>query len=151
MVKIELPKGLPRFKLNKAKVANMLNDMADAAVVQIKEDVEKSKDINNRNLKKLKPSTIKQKRKKGYSNKPLIATGKMIRLFRTKTATAMKLEAHTNVRKKMLDIAFYHNTGSGHLPVRQWFGVGKKLIKRCNTIATIKSRQLIKTLWRRVR
>ena len=65
MLKIKLPKGLPRFELVNKRVAKMVNDVADASVKHMVSDVKASKDIQGKNLKKLKPSTIKQKLKKG--------------------------------------------------------------------------------------
>tara|TARA_Y100001963_G_scaffold159929_1_gene266254 strand:+ start:4699 stop:5163 length:465 start_codon:yes stop_codon:yes gene_type:complete len=151
MIKVDLPKGLPHFKLDKNKMKNMLNDMADAGIVQIRDDVKNSKDINNKKLKALKPSTIKQKRKKGYGRKPLIASGKMIGLLRTKTASSVSLEAHINTHPDMLDVADFHNKGAGHLPKRLWFGVGKKLIKRMQVLVDGQVHKLIRTLWKKQR
>lgn len=152
MLKINLPKGLPKFLLKTDKIMNMVNDMADAGIDQIFNDVNNGKDFNGKQLKPLKPSTIKQKRKKGYSkpSSPLIATGRMTSIQRTKTATRANLEAHINVPEDMQTIAGYHNKGKG-VPKRKFFGVGKALTARVQTIIGLRERELFSWIFKKVK
>ena len=150
MLKIKLPKGLPRFELVNKRVAKMVNDVADASVKHMVSDVKASKDIQGKNLKKLKPSTIKQKLKKGYSAKPLIATGKMINILKSKKASSSNLTARVDVGKGTKEIAEYHITGAGNLPKRVFFGVGKPFEKIMQKMVTNRAKKLIITLWKKV-
>ena len=150
MLKIKLQKGLPRFELVNKRVAKMVNDVADASVKHMVSDVKASKDIQGKNLKKLKPSTIKQKLKKGYSAKPLIATGKMINILKSKKASSSNLTARVDVGKGTKEIAEYHITGAGNLPKRVFFGVGKPFEKIMQKMVTNRAKKLIRTLWKKV-
>ena len=151
MLKIKLPKGLPRFELVNKRVAKMVNDVADASVKHMVSDVKASKDIQGKNLKKLKPSTIKQKLKKGYSAKPLIATGKMINILKSKKASSSNLTARVDVGKGTKEIAEYHITGAGNLPKRVFFGVGKTLEGKLTKIINLRIEKLIKVVMRKVK
>ena len=151
MLKIKLPKGLPRFKLVNKKVAKMINDVADASVKHMVSDVKASRDIKGKKLKKLKPSTIKQKLKKGYSTKPLIATGKMINILKTKRASSSNLSARVDVGKGTKEIAEYHIAGAGNLPKRVFFGVGKPFEKIMQKMVANRAKKLIRMLWKKVK
>jgi len=146
MVKLK-GKTLKSVGLVNRKVARMLNDMADMFVLQTKTDVNKSKDVNGNNLRKLKSSTVRQKRKKGYidPHKPLIASGKMAKVYRTKTANEGRLMSEVDTSARMRDIAEYHNLGKGNLPKRLWFGIGKNIKKRFDKLIRAKAKDLVIT------
>ena len=153
MVKIKLPKGLPSFSFRKDTVAKILNDMADTAVKTMVNETEQGKDIQGKNFTRLKASTVKSKRKKGYRNpsKPLIATGLMKNIFKSKKATTQSLSSEVKVAKKRKDIAEYHIDGAGSLPKRVFFGVGKTLEGKLKKIIKLRLEKLIKVVFNKVR
>ena len=122
--------------------------MADAATATIKSDVLKGKDIHSKRFKALKVSTIKAKIKKGsrFPNKPLIDTGLMRQIFRSKSASASSLESRVGVARKRKDVATYHNDGgkNNKPPKREWFGIGTKLKKRLDKMVRAKVRQIVR-------
>ena len=147
--RVNFPKGLPRFKMRRKVVARLLNDMADTAVNQIYNDTQQGKDIDGRKFKKLKVSTARAKRKKGQPVKPLIATGLMSRVHKSKKASSVSLRAEVSVAKARDDIAEYHNEGEGNLPKREFFGVGKPLESKLDKVVKLKLEKLIKTTWKK--
>ena len=149
MISATLPKGLPRFKLRKDIIARILNDMADTAVNTIYNDTQNGKDINGKQFKKLKLSTAQAKKTKGQSVKPLIATGLMSRVHRSKSANAASLQSEVTVAKARDDIAEFHNAGEGNLPKREFFGVGKSLESKLEKVVKLRLEKIIKTTWRK--
>ena len=93
---------------------------AQIGVKEIKKGLDSSKDIKGRPFKKLAPSTIKQKLKKGQPTKPLIATGMMRRLPPIKNKSGKSTISLANQRVK---IAQYHEQGAGNLPKREFFDI----------------------------
>ena len=144
MVKIKTKKF--SVDLVNKKVATLINDMADMFVGQTKTGVEKGTDVDGRSFRSLKPSTIKQKRKRGYRKptKPLLASGKMANVKRTRKASSSNLLAEVDVNPSMRDIAEYHNQGAGNLPQRLWFGIGTKVKSRFDKFLKARVRKLIK-------
>ena len=134
-ISVKFPKGIPFFELKNQQIANMLNDFADTSVTHIKAETKKGKDIDGRKFTKLRSSTAKLKRKKGSKTptKPLMDTDRMRDgIYRNKTATKLSLESQIKVPNDRQKVASYHLEGSGSLPVRKFFGVGKKLEKKLN-------------------
>ena len=150
MLKINLPKGLPNFKLRDSRVAQLLNDVADANVKQIFNDTKQGLDKDGKKFKPLKQATIRAKSKKGYRNptKPLIGTGKMIGVHRTKKATSSSLSSVVSIPKNSQEIAEYHIAGAGNLPKRVFFGVGKPFEKVMDRFVKAKMKKLIRTIWK---
>ena len=72
------------------------------------------------------------------SGKTLVESGKMRNLVIEKaTKENQKAEIHPGEKQKypgtsvtMSDVGGFHQTGAGNLPVREWFGVTKKVEKR---------------------
>ena len=135
-----------KIKMRNNRIAQLLNDLADATVGQIKSDVKKGRDINGTPFKKLKDSTINAKKIKGSKtpNKPLMDTGLMRNVHRSKTASAGSLESRVDVAKKRSEIAVFHNDGGGNLPQREWFGIGEKTKKRYNKMIKAKVKSIIR-------
>jgi hypothetical protein len=100
--------------------------LAQIIVNDIKDGLKSSKDINNKPFKKLKASTARQKRKDGYTTKPLIRTGMMKTL---PPVTDKTKHAEISVAAKRTPIGVFHNEGGdkpNRPPKREWFGVSKR-------------------------
>ena len=145
MIRAKL-KRRPVIKMRNKKIAQMLNDIADMAVGQMKSDIDKGRDFEGRKFASLKESTIKSKRKKGskFPRKPLIDTGLMQKVFRSKSASASSLVSEVSTAKKRKEVAIYHNEGAGNLPERKWFGVGKKSKRRFDKYIKSRIRGVLK-------
>ncbi len=114
-------------------IKKIINDAvflsAQIGVKEIKKGIDTSKDIKGRPFEKLSPSTIKQKKKKGQSLKPLIATGMMRKLPPVKGKSG---KSTISVANKRTDVSQYHDQGgstSGQPPQREWFGLTKKALQ----------------------
>ena len=135
-----------RIKFVNKKIAEMLNDIADAFVGQTKSNVEKGKDINMKSFAPLADSTKEAKRKKGsrFPNKPLMDSGLMRKVFRSKSASASSLESRVGVAQKRKEIAQFHNDGGDNLPKREWFGIGTKTERRINQMIRAKMKTIVR-------
>tara|TARA_Y100000593_G_scaffold14133_1_gene26682 strand:- start:1242 stop:1721 length:480 start_codon:yes stop_codon:yes gene_type:complete len=135
-ISVKFPKGLPIPELKNRKIAQILNRFAAISVVHLKKEHRGRRDIDGNPIKRLKLSTVKAKKKRGIAkvpSRPLAETGEMIGgIHRHKKATAKDLESGLRVPKSRQKIATYHLEGKGSLPVRKFFGVGKKLEKKLN-------------------
>ena len=90
--------------------------------------LERGKGVKGTNMRALKPSTIKRK----GSSKILVDTGKMRNLV-IKKANKNNQVVEISPGKKPTrngvtnqEIGYYHQTGAGHLPEREWFGISKQ-------------------------
>tara|TARA_Y100001963_G_C6715730_1_gene416532 strand:- start:661 stop:1101 length:441 start_codon:yes stop_codon:yes gene_type:complete len=139
-------KRRPKIKMRNKKIAQMLNDIANIAVSQIKSDMDKGRDIEGKKFAPLKDSTVESKKKKGskYPRRPLIDTGLMQKVFRSKSASASSLVSEVSTAKKRKEVAIYHNEGAGKLPERKWFGVGKKTKRRFDKYIKSRIRGVLK-------
>ena len=130
------------YKLKKIKsdiefeqsIDKLINDTiflaAQIGVKEIKKGIDTSTDIKGRAFKRLAPSTIKQKKKKGQPTKPLIATGMMRRLPPVKGKSG---KSTISVANKRTDVSQYHDQGgstAGQPPKREWFGLTKAAEKK---------------------
>ena len=93
-------------------------------VKDVKDGLQRSVDVNNNKLTRLRVGTVRQKKKKKYStpSKPLIATGTMKKLPPTKIVGN---NAEIAVAKSRSSIAMYHNEGIGQKK-REWFKVSDR-------------------------
>ena len=139
-------KGKKRIKLVNKKIAEMLNDLADIFVGQTKKGLEKKKDIHGNKFASLKASTIKAKKKNGSKSPsfPLVDTGKMKKVFRSKTASASSLESHVTTAEQRKEVAEFHNEGGDNLPQREWFGIGTKTERRFNKMIRAKIKSIVR-------
>ena len=64
-------------------------------------------------------------------------------IYRNKTATKLSLESQIKVPNDRQKVASYHLEGSGSLPVRKFFGVGKKLESKINKLIKLRIKKLI--------
>jgi hypothetical protein len=138
---------MPRFNLNKQKIAQTLNDVADLVVNHIYNEVEQGNDINGSKFQSLEQSTIDSKRKKGAKSptSPLIDEGIMQAIYRDKTATKGNLMSRVTVAKKRNEIAEYHNEGDG-VPKREFFGIGKTVKPKMDKLVKLKLAKVIRTI-----
>ena len=124
-IKVEMNFNLSKIDLDFSKELNMAGQI-------IRKDhskrLESGKGVNGASMKALKRSTIKRK----GSSQILVDTGSMKNL-EIKKATKNKQEViikpHTKKKRKGVNdqqIGYYHQTGQGHLPKREWFGISKK-------------------------
>lgn len=79
--------------------------------------------------KNLSPATIAAKVRMGFSRKPLIATGKLRKGFKT-----LKLTRFFAVVSNKVKYYKYHQTGTKRLPKRQMIFVNRKLSKKISKI-----------------
>ena len=113
-----------------------VNVVASMLVKDIRDGIASKKDINNRAFAPLKPSTAKQKKRKGYSNPstPLWATGQMKEVYVKPRAKKGRELAQIQVPKgrdgvNRIVIGDIHNKGDG-VPKREWYGVGSRAEKK---------------------
>ena len=116
----------------KLELHNEVNAVAGMIVKDIRDGIASKKDINNSAFAALKPSTIKQKKREGYSNPstPLWAKGQMKEVFVKPRAKKGRELAQIQVPKgrdgmNRIVVGDIHNNGDG-LPNRLWYGVGKE-------------------------
>jgi phage gpG-like protein len=135
-----------KAKLVDKKIAELLNDMADAFVGQTKSNLKKKKDIHGNRFVPLKESTIKAKKKKGSSfpRTPLIDSGAMRKVYRSKDASASSLESRVAVAEKRKEVAKFHNDGGDNLPQREWFGIGPKTERRLNKMIRAQIKKIVR-------
>tara|TARA_R100000773_G_C4207894_1_gene108224 strand:- start:670 stop:1116 length:447 start_codon:yes stop_codon:yes gene_type:complete len=103
---------------------------AQINVKEIKSGIDRSTGPKGKKFKKLAPSTIKQKRKKGQPLKPLIATGMMRKLPPVK---GKKGKTTISVAKQRVEIGGYHDQGgkqAGRPPQREWFDIYKTALPK---------------------
>ena len=138
--------GKKRIKFVNKKIAEMLNDLADTFVSQTKINLDKKKDIHGNKFKPLKASTIKAKKKKGSATPriPLLDSGKMKKVYRSKTASASSLESHVTTAEQRKEVAEFHNEGGDNLPQREWFGIGTKTERRFNKMIRAKIKSIVR-------
>tara|TARA_Y100000401_G_scaffold117578_1_gene127327 strand:+ start:5742 stop:6179 length:438 start_codon:yes stop_codon:yes gene_type:complete len=136
------------FKLNKnLNLQDVVNDIADATVQDIISGIENSTDINNRPFKRLKPATIKAKKRKGSKTptKPLLDEGKMKNVYVKKRATQSSKRATISVNQRDRAVpSIVHNEGLDPMPKREWFGYSKRMDKKANIIAKEHIRNALK-------
>tara|TARA_R100001163_G_scaffold53053_1_gene40425 strand:+ start:148 stop:594 length:447 start_codon:yes stop_codon:yes gene_type:complete len=124
-IKVEMNFDFSKIDLDLSKELNMAGQI-------IRKDhskrLESGRGVNGSSMKALKPSTIKRK----GSSQILVDTGSMKNL-EIKEATKNKQEViikpHTKKKRKGVNdqqIGYYHQTGQGHLPKREWFGISKE-------------------------
>ena len=113
-----------------------VNVVASMLVKDIRDGIASKKDINNRAFAPLKPSTAKQKKRKGYSNPstPLWATGQMKEVYVKPRAKKGRELAQIQVPKgrdgvNRIVIGDIHNKGDG-VAKREWYGVGSRAEKK---------------------
>ena len=151
-ISVRFPKGIPYFRLRDGQIAKMLNDFADTSVTHIKAETRAGRDIKGSKFTRLRISTAKGKKKRGSSTptKPLLDTGRMVdRIKRNKTANKLSLESEIKVSNDRQEVASYHLEGSGSLPVRKFFGIGKKLEGKFNKLIKLRIKKLIAVKRRR--
>ena len=100
--------------------------LAQVIVKDVKHGLDTGKGTGSGTLKRLKASTVKQKQKKGYPSKPLIATGTMRKLPPIKTT---RKGAEIAVAKSRSSIAMYHNEGMGN-PKREFFTISDRALRK---------------------
>lgn len=151
-ISVRFPKGIPYFRLRDGQIAKMLNDFADTSVTHIKAETKSGKDVAGRKFTRLRASTAKGKKKRGSKTptKPLLDTGRMVGgIYRNKTASKLSLESQIKVPNNRQEVASYHLEGSGSLPVRKFFGIGKKLEGKLNKLIKLRIKKLIAVKRRR--
>jgi len=128
MIKITKNFDLSKIRLDLTKELNL------AAQILKKDHFQRLEKGIDANGKRLKPS---QKVELGLGGKTLVESGQMRNLV-IKKATKSKQVASLAPGSKRpykgknvtpADVGYYHQTGSGRLPKREWFGVTNKTAK----------------------
>ncbi len=101
--------------------------LAQVIVKDVKEGLNTGKGTGTTAFKRLRLSTVKQKKKKGHTSKPLIATGTMRKLPPVKITSK---GAEIAVAKSRSSIAMYHNEGMGNNPKREFFTISKRALRK---------------------
>ena len=125
----------------KLELHNEVNAVAGMIVKDIRDGIASKKDINDNSYSSFAPlraSTVRQKKRKGYSNPstPLWAKGQMKEVYVKPRAKKGKELAQIQVPKgrdgmNRIVIGDIHNKGDG-VPKREWYGVGKRAEKKIN-------------------
>ena len=120
----------------KLELHNEVNAVTGMIVKDIRDGIASKKDINDSSFAPLKPSTVKQKKRKGYSNPstPLWAKGQMKEVYVKPRAKKGRELAQIQVPKgrdgmNRIVVGDIHNKGDG-LPKRLWYGVGRRAEKK---------------------
>ena len=120
---------------------NEVNAFAGMIVKDIRDGISSGKNINGSSFARLRASTVKQKKRKGYSrpSSPLIATGQMKEVYVKPRATRGNEVAQIQVPRgrdgmNRIVVGQIHNIGDG-LPERKWFGIGTRGKKKLNRAA----------------
>ena len=102
--------------------------VAQVIVKGVKDGIKAGNDIKGNKFARLKASTVRQKKKKGYKSpsKPLVAKGIMKKLPPIISKTN---HAEINVARSRANITGFHNKGTSKMPKREWFGVTKEAKK----------------------
>ena len=113
---------------------NEVNIIADIIKLDIINGVRQGTDINGSPFQPLAESTLRQKRRKGQPDAPLIAKGQMNVVYTKPRATKGKEIAGIQVPKgrdgvNRIVVGDIHNKGIG-LPKREWFGISKTALKK---------------------
>ena len=125
----------------KLELHNEVNAVAGMIVKDIRDGIASKKDINDSAFAPLKPSTVRQKKRKGYSNPstPLWAKGQMKDVYVKPRAKKGRELAQIQVPKgrdglNRIVIGQIHNIGDG-VPKRKWFGIGTRGKKKLDRAA----------------
>ena len=139
------------FNLKKIKfdLSKEINEAAKAVVKDHDKRLSFGQGVDGKMMAKLRPSTIKSKRFKGYAKPrvPLYATGTMKNIRIDKKATRTSQEARLTPPKSRIEpdpIGVFHQEGSGILPKREWFGITKKMEKDLIRFVEIKINRILK-------
>lgn len=117
-------RGIPK------RMDEAINDIADATTRDIRKGVITGVDLQGTPFEPLKPATVRAKRRKGsaFARKPLMDENRMAGgTYVQKRAKATSLSAKIVPPKDRAKIGAYHLKGDGNNPVREWWGVGKRV------------------------
>jgi len=107
------------------------------ASTEIKKRTLSGRDVGGRAFKRYAQSTLKRKQGRGgrffSGNVDLNDTGKMMAAMQARKTGPLAAKVFF-VSKKQRDKAIAHNTGSGRLPKRNFFGLSSKEKKEINTL-----------------
>ena len=147
MIEITAKKNFDLGKMVRAipkETATLLNDIADAAIMDIREGVDKSVDISGIGFKGLKKATIKAKERRGYPHpqKPLLASGKMVGVGAGGSRRGIYVKSRATAKKLLAIVttaaatpwAVYHQKGDPPQPQREWFGISKRMPKKVDKL-----------------
>lgn len=140
----------------------VLNDGIDIIGLDIQSNYDNSVDYQKKPLAPLKPATIEQKKKRGYSEpeKPLKATGKLSRNQKKQRATKASQRAVIYISKSALNyggrkkgiqadkLYSYHDEGSGRLPSRQPWGISDQAREKIAKAYHTRIRRIVLNLGR---
>lgn len=136
----------------------VLNDGIDIIGLDIQSNYDNSVDYQKKPLAPLKPTTIEQKKKRGYPEpeKPLKATGKLSRNQKKQRATKASQRAVIYISQSGRfyhgvpadKIYGYHDAGSGKLPQRQPWGISDQARKKIATVFHARIKRIVLNLGR---
>jgi hypothetical protein len=124
-IRVEKKFNLGRIKFDFSKELNLFGQIVRKDHFQ---RLENGQGVDGSGMEALKPATIKRKK----SNKILVDTGKMRNLIIKKANKKNQVvEIHPGKKQTRNGVSnqaigYYHQTGAGHLPQREWFGISKK-------------------------
>lgn len=131
MIEITVKKNFDVGKMIRAipnETAILLNDIADAAIMDMRKGVKEHIDLNNVRFKKLARSTVESKRKAGYHppDRPLHASGKMVGVGARGTRRGIYVKIRATAKKLLSVIttaaatpyAVYHQEGTPPYKIR---------------------------------
>lgn len=156
MIDIKIKKNFDIGKMVRAiprETAVLLNDIADAAILDIHEGVDKSVDVRGKRFKGLKKPTIASKIKAGYPYpmKPLYASGKMVGVGIKGTRRGVYVKSRATARRLKAIIitaaatpwAVYHQKGDPPQPQREWFGISKRMTRKVGRLIALAEKRIV--------
>tara|TARA_R100001443_G_scaffold113624_2_gene128631 strand:- start:577 stop:1077 length:501 start_codon:yes stop_codon:yes gene_type:complete len=112
----------------------VLRTFGNSVNLKIQKNIESGKDLDDKPFKELSPdSTIPERARKGFDNRPLIRSGKL-RKTQVKNSK-LKVTIKMTGKKKSIHYGALHNEGyvtssksafpNKRVPARKWFGIPK--------------------------
>lgn len=126
-----------------------LNDSAALIKTDIQDRYKKDIDLDGSPTTPLADSTRERKRKdkrakvRANADKPLVATGNMMRNQSITKATKQKQTAVISIGPTRDEIYSYHHEGGVYLPQRQKFGIGDGVPEKIDELVTLKLDRLL--------
>jgi len=139
-----------------AQTAELLNDLADMLVIDIRKGVVVGRDTDNRPFKPLARSTIIAKREKGskHPETALVDTNRMVGIgtgkgksrgiYLSERASKGKLKAVVRTPESA-PYAEYHNDGGirGIPPRRHWFDIAPRTEKKADKLIKVAAEKIV--------
>jgi len=155
MIAIRVRKNFDVGKMVRAiprETAVLLNDIAEATIVDIHKGVSQGVDVKDKPFVRLTKATLAAKRKKGQPTTILVGDNKMVGvgvkggrrgIYVKVWATAAKLLARVSTADAT-PYAVYHQKGEGYNPVREWFDYSRRMLKKTDLLIRAAQERIVR-------